>query len=121
MAYTAISKSVVVTSGLRVDNIGQAGVAGGLGTGHKVGNNGQLYVYVNNSAANTPSITFVPLGTFRGVALTTAGDVTRVAVANDAAIFGPFPPEVWNDADNNLNFYYAGANETELKVVPFQF
>jgi len=119
MAYTAINVSTSLASGLRVDNAGQAGVEGGAGTGHKFSNDGNVYVYIHNTAANTPAVVFLASGTFRGAALTTA-NVTVTTVANGEYIIGRFDPAVFNDADGYVRVYYSGNNEDEVKILPFK-
>ena len=119
MAYTAVNLTTPGAAGTRVDNTGQAGVAGGAGTGHKVRNDGSVLFYVHNTAANTPTMTFLASGTYKGEALTVANE-TITTVANGEYIAGPFDPEIFNDADGYIRVYYGGSNETELKFVAFK-
>ncbi len=117
MAYTAINTTETAVGGVRLDNIGQAGVAGGAGTGHKVSNDGNVRLYINNSAGNTPNIVVIASGTFKGTALTTATQTVATAANADYEL-GPYDPETYNDSDGFLRFHYTGSNESDLKIVP---
>lgn len=118
MAYTAISRTKVTKAGVRFDNIGSAGVAGGAGTGYKFSNDGTVLLFINNTSVNAPNCVVLASGTFKGVALT-ADNKTIAMASGTKYIAGPFEPEIFNDSAGMVNIYFSGSNETDLKVVPF--
>ena len=119
MAYTAITVIETAKGGVRFDNIGDNGVAGGAGTGYKFSNDGNVLIYIDNTAGNTPSMVVLASGLFQGVALTTDNQ-TITPEANADYIAGPFPRDIFNDADGNARLYFSGGNETELTITPFK-
>ena len=119
MAYTAVNVTKISAAGYRVDNVGTAGVAGGAGTGHKFSNDGHVFVHVHNTSTNAPNAVFLASGTFKGEALTVANETVAMASGVDK-ICGPFNPDLFNDADGNVNIYYTGSNEDELKINPLR-
>ena len=63
-------------------------------------NNGRMLLYVNNATGSTVTITTETPNTVDGLAVT--DHTTTLATAKEA-VFGPYPPEIYNDGDGEVH------------------
>jgi len=62
-------------------------------------NNGKMLLHVDNATGSTVTITFETPNTVDGLAIT---DKTATLATGKAAVFGPFPPGVYNNGDGEI-------------------
>ena len=104
---------------LTVTDITRAGVAPTLtaaaGGGDSFVNDGRVYLHINNGGGGSITLTVVTQKTVDGKAV--ADDA--ITVPNGAArIVGPFPPSIYNDANQQVQLTYSGV--TSVTVNPFR-
>jgi hypothetical protein len=117
MAYTLVARTPRTRNGTRIDNLTTGtGAAGGAGTGLSFSNDGHQFLHVSNTGVGTPAVVVLASGQFRGAALTTANE-TRVTVSGEKLIMGPFPPEIFNNSDGEIDVYFTGSDESDLELV----
>ena len=117
MAYTQVNVTDVTRAGVRVDAAGTAGAAGGDGTGLSFSNDGSVYLHLENTAANTPSVVIKSAKTFGGYAV---ADQTIAMVASQDKITGTFPTDIFNTSTGLVQMYFSGGNETQVLVLPLR-
>ena len=117
MAYTQVNITTITRSGVRVDAAGTAGIAGGDGTGLSFSNDGSVYLHLENTSTNTPSVVIKSARTVGGYAV---ADQTIAMVSSQDQITGRFPTDIFNTSAGLVEMYFSGSNETEVKVLPFK-
>jgi hypothetical protein len=104
-----LSVSALSRSG--VDVTIASGLAAATGGGDAFANTGQEYLIINNGDASDHTVTFNIQKTTDGVTPTAgAHNVT----AGHTMIFGPFPPDIYNDAGGLVQVRYSAV--TSVKV-----
>lgn len=87
----------------------------GIADGHKIRNNGSVYVYArNNNGAATRTITFQTSGMVLGELA--IADLTVTLDISGSVLIGPFPPKVFNQSDDMVYVDYQGGGEADVRV-----
>lgn len=88
-------------------------LAAAAGGGDTFLNDGRCEFEVNNGSGAPITVTFVAQSKVQGLTITNPA----VAVAAGARRkFGPFPPEIFNDASGNVSVTYSGVTSLTVGV-----
>lgn len=95
MARTALTVQQIARSGL-APSYTAANAAG-----HSVQNNGRVFLHVKNAGGSICNVTIETPGTVDGLAV--ADRTVAVAATTGDAMIGPFPENVYDQADGTIN------------------
>ena len=106
---------------LTVEKIVRAGVVPSLvaasGGGDEFANNGREFLYVKNDDAAGKDLTFDIQVT---VDEQTVTDRQVTVAAGTVRLIGPFPPQVYNDANGRLQITYSAVTSLTIGVLKVQ-
>jgi hypothetical protein len=105
---------------LTVQDINRTGItptyAAAAGGGDQFANNGRTFTQIKNTSGGNITVTFVTQTTIDGLSVT---DLTVVVpLTSGDKMTGPFPPDIYNDANGFLQMTYSGV--TNLTVGAFR-
>lgn len=113
MAEVALTVQTISRSG-----VAQTLTAANSTSGQEFANDGRTMLLVKNFSSDTVSVSFQYQASLDG-GLVTPGNLKK-AVGNGASkLFGPFPSELYNDADGNVEVDYTGV-VTSVSVGAFR-
>jgi hypothetical protein len=82
--------------------------------GDQFANTGRELLLVRNGGASSVTTTVAAQGRYRGVPFS---NVTLTVPAGGEVIAGPFPPEVFNDANGRVNLSYSAVTSVTVAVL----
>ena len=95
------------------DGLTLAAVAAAAG-GDEVNNDGTVFLYINNADASSTDVTAV---TQIKVDDEDVADKTITVGASDDALFGPFPKETYDDANDRVKFTYSKVTSLTVQAL----
>lgn len=102
MAEVALTVQTISRSG-----VAQTLTAANSGSGQEFANDGRTLLLVKNASGATVSVSFEYQASLDG-GLVTPGNLTAAVGDGATKLFGPFPGELYNDADGNVEVDYTG-------------
>lgn len=100
MADVAVSLQAVVPAGLAETLTGSLSVA----NTYQTPNDGRVFIEVANGGGSPDTVTIITNKTIGGLAV---ADRTVLVAAGATKLIGPFPPDIYNDADGLLNWTHS--------------
>lgn len=111
MARSVITPAAIVRTGVAQP----AAVVSDATNNHYIAaNNGRIFLRVENVGVTSRTITVQTPGTVDGLAIS---DLTVSLAAGDVKYIGPFPPSVYNQADDSL--YVDPSADTDLEITAY--
>lgn len=98
MAATALTVQQIVRSGLKPS------LAAANADGNYFDNNGRVYLEVKNDDTASKTVTIQTPGTVDGLAI---ADLEVTVTAGESRKIGPFPTNIYNDANGRVNVSYS--------------
>lgn len=80
-----------------------------------VGNDGRVMLHFKKTGAGACTVTIVTPGTVRGKAIADA--TVNVPATTGDVMIGPFPPDLYNDANGNISFTLSDVTGLSVAVV----
>jgi hypothetical protein len=88
--------------------------AAAAGGGDKFDNNGNVLLHVINGDASPKTVTIISEKTVDGQAV---ADPAGAVAAGAQAVFGPFPPSIYNDGDGHVNITYSAVTSVTVAAI----
>ena len=111
---TALTVSTVARAGIVLSTLGTSAD----GAGNNFLNTGNEFLYIKNASVGTITVTLVNQLTIDGAAVTAK---TVAILTLTEVLIGPFPTEIYNDANGKMNVTWSGVTSTTVlacKLLP---
>jgi len=113
MAEVALTASSIARTGVEMDL-----VAANSTSGQEFSNDGRTMLVVKNFGGDTVSVNVEYQASLDG-GLVTPGNLDAAVGDGETRLFGPFPAELYNDSDGNVEIDYTGV-VTSVSVGAFR-